>query len=62
MCVFERPMAPSVPIPPASALEITASSSEFFSASAISALANRRVYQSVVKPCQEPIVRPALKE
>ena len=57
-----RPMAPSVPMIPARALESTARISEFLSASAISALPNRRVYQLVVKPCQAPMVRPELNE
>ena len=55
-------MAPSVPMIPANTLESAASSSEFLSASAISALPNRRVYQLVVKPCHAPMVRPALNE
>ena len=58
----DSPMAPSVPIPPASRLDMTARTSEFLSASAISALENRRLYQLVVKPCQLPMVRPELNE
>ena len=61
-CDRASPIAPSVPMPPASRLETTARTSEFLSASAIRALENRRLYQSVVKPCQLPMVRPLLKE
>ena len=56
------PMAPSVPITPASATDHAASTRLFLSASPMSELASRRSYHIVVKPCHAPIVRPALNE